>query len=110
MPRSRTRSGRWPPRSLRSGRPDMQLAGSVALVTGGASGLGEATVRRLCAGGARAVIVDRDATKGEALAASLAGQAIYVAADVTSEAEVKAAVTRAGELGPLRICVSCAGV
>jgi NAD(P)-dependent dehydrogenase (short-subunit alcohol dehydrogenase family) len=88
----------------------MQLAGSVALVTGGASGLGEATVRRLCAGGARAVIVDRDAQKGEALAASLSGQAIYVAADVTSEAEVKAAVARAGELGPLRICVSCAGV
>jgi NAD(P)-dependent dehydrogenase (short-subunit alcohol dehydrogenase family) len=88
----------------------MQIRGSVALVTGGASGLGEATVRRLCAAGARAVIIDRDSAKGEALAAELDGQAVYAQADVTAEADVKAAVARAAELGPLTICVSCAGI
>ncbi len=88
----------------------MRIEGSVALVTGGASGLGEATVRRLCAAGAQAVIVDRDAKKGEALAAELNGRAVFASADVTSESDVRAAVTRAASLGPLRICVCCAGV
>jgi NAD(P)-dependent dehydrogenase (short-subunit alcohol dehydrogenase family) len=86
----------------------VQLAGSVVLVTGGASGLGAATVRRLVAGGAKGVIVDRDAAKGEALAAEIG--AVFVAADVTDPAQVEAAVARASELGPLRVAVSCAGV
>jgi NAD(P)-dependent dehydrogenase (short-subunit alcohol dehydrogenase family) len=88
----------------------MDLQGAVALVTGGASGLGEATVRRLVAGGARAVIVDRDAQKGEALAKALGAAVAFQPTDVTSAAEVQAAVDRASALGPLRIAVSCAGV
>jgi NAD(P)-dependent dehydrogenase (short-subunit alcohol dehydrogenase family) len=86
----------------------MKLSGSVALVTGGASGLGAATVRRLVAGGARAVIVDRDEARGAALASEL-GQT-FAKADVTNTAEVEAAVAQAEGLGPLRIVVSCAGV
>jgi NAD(P)-dependent dehydrogenase (short-subunit alcohol dehydrogenase family) len=86
----------------------VQLQGSVVLVTGGASGLGAATVRRLVAGGARAVIVDRDAAKGEALAKELG--ATFAPADVTDPAQVEAAVAAAGALGPLRVAVSCAGV
>ncbi len=84
---------------------------SVALVTGGASGLGAATVRRLAAGGARVVIVDRDATRGQALADELgAERAAYVAADVTDPAAVEAAIAKAASLGALRVAVSCAGV
>jgi NAD(P)-dependent dehydrogenase (short-subunit alcohol dehydrogenase family) len=83
----------------------------VAVVTGGASGLGAATVRRLAAGGAKVVIVDRDATRGAALADELGRErATYVAADVTDPAAVEAALARAGELGALRVAVSCAGV
>jgi NAD(P)-dependent dehydrogenase (short-subunit alcohol dehydrogenase family) len=86
----------------------VQLAGTVVLVTGGASGLGAATVRRLVAGGARAVIADRDAAKGAALASELGAE--LVPTDVTDPAQVEAAVARACELGPLRVAVSCAGV
>jgi NAD(P)-dependent dehydrogenase (short-subunit alcohol dehydrogenase family) len=89
----------------------MKLQGSVALVTGGASGLGEATVRRLAAGGARVVIVDRDDKRGPALANELGGdRARFVKTDVTSAEEVQAAVDAANEMGGLRIAVSCAGV
>ncbi len=86
----------------------MQLAGSVALVTGGASGLGAATVRALVARGAKAVIVDRDEAKGAALAAEL--DAKYVKADVTEPAQIEAAIAEAATLGTLRVAVSCAGV
>src|ERR1700716_863455 len=88
----------------------MKLEGAVALVSGGASGLGEATVRRLVAAGARAVIVDRDAKRGEALAAELDGRAVFAQTDVTSASDVQAPVDKAGTLGALRIAVSCAGV
>jgi NAD(P)-dependent dehydrogenase (short-subunit alcohol dehydrogenase family) len=88
----------------------VKLEGTVALVTGGASGLGEATVRRLIAGGAKAVIADRDEARGEALAGELPGRAIFARADVISAADVSAAVERAMELGTLRIAVSCAGI
>jgi NAD(P)-dependent dehydrogenase (short-subunit alcohol dehydrogenase family) len=88
----------------------MKIQGSVALVTGGASGLGEATVRRLAAGGARVVIVDRDEKRGPALAQELGERARFVKADVTSAEDVQAAVDAAQELGGLRIAVSCAGV
>jgi NAD(P)-dependent dehydrogenase (short-subunit alcohol dehydrogenase family) len=88
----------------------MKIEGAVALVTGGASGLGEATVRRLCAAGGRAVIVDRDDKRGEALAKELGESARFAKADVGSEAEVQAAVATATALGPLRIAVNCAGV
>jgi NAD(P)-dependent dehydrogenase (short-subunit alcohol dehydrogenase family) len=86
----------------------MQLSGSVALVTGGASGLGAATVRRLAAGGAKVVIVDRDETKGTALAGEL-GQT-FAKADVTDPAQLEAAIATASSLGAFRIAVSCAGV
>ncbi len=88
----------------------MKIQDSVAMVSGGASGLGEATVRRLVAGGARVVIADRDDKRGEALQKELDGRAVYVKVDVTSGPEAEAAAAKAGELGPLRIAVNCAGV
>ncbi|MEJ7598048.1 MAG: SDR family NAD(P)-dependent oxidoreductase [Kofleriaceae bacterium] len=86
----------------------MKLSGVVALVTGGASGLGAATVRRLTAGGAKVVIVDRDDQRGAALAEELG--TVFAKADVTDPAQVEAAIAEAQKLGPLRIAVSCAGV
>ena len=86
----------------------MKLSGSVALVTGGASGLGAATVRRLVQGGAKVVIVDRDDARGTALASEL-GQT-FATADVTDPTQVGAAIDQAVAIGPLRIAVSCAGV
>jgi NAD(P)-dependent dehydrogenase (short-subunit alcohol dehydrogenase family) len=84
------------------------LEKTVALVTGGASGLGGATVRRLASLGAKAVIVDLDAAKGEALATELG--AVFVKTDVTSAEQVAAAVEQAAKMGPLRIAVNCAGI
>jgi NAD(P)-dependent dehydrogenase (short-subunit alcohol dehydrogenase family) len=86
----------------------MKISGSVALVTGAASGLGAATARRLVAGGAKVVIVDRDEARGQALAGELG--ATFVKADVTDTGQVEAAVATAAGLGALRIAVSCAGV
>ncbi len=87
----------------------MDVAGSVALVTGGASGLGLATARRLSAAGATVVIVDLPASEGTSVAASLDG-AVFAPADVTDEDQVAAAVERATGLGTLRVVVSCAGI
>jgi NAD(P)-dependent dehydrogenase (short-subunit alcohol dehydrogenase family) len=87
--------------------PGMKLPGHVALVTGGASGLGAATVRRLSEGGAKVVIVDQN-DRGAELAKELA--ATFVKADVTDAAQVEAAVAQASTLGPLRVVVQCAGV
>ena len=90
----------------------MRLEGVVALVTGGASGLGEATVRMFVAAGARAAILDRPQSHGEQLARELGVEhAIFTPADVTSTDEVTAAIARSREtLGPLHVCVNCAGV
>lgn len=88
----------------------MKLSDVVAIVTGGASGLGEATVRRLVQGGGKVVIVDRDEAKGTALATELGANAAFMKADVTSQADVEAAIARAEQWGPLRVAVSCAGV
>jgi len=88
----------------------MKLEGAVALVSGGASGLGEATVRRLIEVGAQVIIADRDEQKGMALAAQFAGRAEFAKMDVTNAEEVAAAVERASTRGPLRIAVNCAGV
>jgi NAD(P)-dependent dehydrogenase (short-subunit alcohol dehydrogenase family) len=86
----------------------MKLNGTVALVTGGASGLGAATARRLAAGGAKVLIVDRDESRGQALAGELG--AAFAKADVTDPAQIEAAVAAAGQLGTLRVAVSCAGI
>jgi NAD(P)-dependent dehydrogenase (short-subunit alcohol dehydrogenase family) len=89
----------------------MELQNAVALVTGGASGLGEACARRFVGAGAKVVILDRDADKGKALAAELGDNARFAQADVTSEAEVTAAVNAAYEtFGGLHIVQNCAGV
>lgn len=85
----------------------MLVSGSAALVVGGAGGLGEATVRRLHAGGARVVVADLADEKGKALEAELGVR--YVRTDATEEADVQAAVAAAEELGPLRICVDTHG-
>ncbi len=86
----------------------MNIEGSAALVSGGASGLGEATVRALHARGARVTIADVNAEKGQALAAELGLQ--FVACDVREEQQVQAAVEQAAKAdGGLRIAVSCAG-
>ena len=87
----------------------MEIPGSGALVTGGASGLGAATVRRLHAAGALVTIFDRDRDGGAALAAELGTGAQAVGGDVTDEAETLAAVEAAGERAALRIVVACAG-
>lgn len=89
----------------------MQITDStVALVTGGASGLGAATVRRLHADGAAVVIVDLPSSPGDELAAELGDRVRFAAADVTEEASVQAAIAMAQELGELRVVVTCAGV
>ena len=83
---------------------------SVALVTGGASGLGEAMTRRLVADGAQVVIVDLPSSPGAELAAELGEAAGFVPADVRDEAQVQAAVDAALERGELRVVVTCAGI
>ena len=88
----------------------MQISGVGALVTGGASGLGEATVRRLVAAGAEVTILDKNSDKGEALAKELSGATKFVAADVTDVDQVTEAVALAGESTPLRIAINCAGL
>lgn len=86
----------------------MIVKGQSAVVTGGASGLGEATARALAAAGAHVVIADRDAARGEALAAELLAH--FVATDVTEPAQVQAALAKAQSAGPLRVVVQCAGI
>jgi NAD(P)-dependent dehydrogenase (short-subunit alcohol dehydrogenase family) len=85
----------------------MQLEGNVALVTGGASGLGEATVRHLHAAGAQVVLFDRDEQRANVIASEL--KIPSVAGDVTSEADTQQAVDRACAVGPLRMVVAVAG-
>jgi len=82
-----------------------------ALVTGGASGLGEATTRALAAEGAAVTILDLNEDRGQALAAELGGHTTFVRTDVTDEASVQAAIEDAtGKDRPLRIAVNCAGI
>lgn len=87
----------------------MDIHGASALVTGGAGGLGEATVRRLVEDGARVVIADLADDKGEKLAADLGGSATYMRTDVTDQDSVQAALDTAAALGPLRVAVNAHG-
>ena len=86
----------------------MEIAGASAIVTGGASGLGGATARRLAAEGMKVVVVDLNEAAGEAMASEVNGA--FVKADVQSEEEVSVAVEAAVEMAPLRALVNCAGV
>ncbi|MDN5587752.1 MAG: SDR family NAD(P)-dependent oxidoreductase [Brevibacterium sp.] len=88
----------------------MDLNNTVALVTGGASGLGRATTERLLAAGAQVVMVDLNAEVGHQVAAELGERAHFVTADVTNEEQVQAGVDTATGLGQLRVVVNCAGV
>ncbi len=89
----------------------MQLSNSTALVTGGASGLGEATVRMLVSQGANVVILDLNDERGNALAEELGDTVRFAKTNVTDEASVQAAVNMAiGTFGALHINVNCAGV
>lgn len=85
-------------------------ASTSAIVTGGASGLGEATVRRLAAAGAPVVIVDLNKERGDELAQELGDGVEFVPVDVTDEVGVQAAIDAATARGQLRICVNCAGI
>jgi NAD(P)-dependent dehydrogenase (short-subunit alcohol dehydrogenase family) len=88
----------------------MQIEGTVAVVTGGASGLGLATARRLVAAGAQVVLLDLPSAPGATAADELGPSATFAAGDVTAEADVTAALDTAVARGPLRIVVNCAGV
>ena len=83
---------------------------SVAVVTGGASGLGLATTKALIADGANVVIIDLPSSDGEVVAKELGDRVRFAAADVTDEVAVIAALDQAETLGPLRVAVNCAGI
>lgn len=86
------------------------LTDSVALVTGGASGLGRATAGALVEAGARVVLLDLPGDRLDEAAAELGERAVANPADVRDEAQVSAAIATATGLGPLRVVVNCAGV
>ena len=86
----------------------MDLNEASALVSGGASGLGAATSRRLAEGGARVTVVDLGEEQGEKLAAEIGGT--FFKADVTNPEQVQAAVDHAASESPLRVAVNCAGI
>jgi NAD(P)-dependent dehydrogenase (short-subunit alcohol dehydrogenase family) len=87
----------------------MDIAGISAVVTGGASGLGLATARRLVKGGAHVVLLDLEGSGGADVAAELGPTARFVGGDVRTEEGVEPALEVASELGPLRAVVHCAG-
>ncbi|MFO7568790.1 MAG: 3-hydroxyacyl-CoA dehydrogenase [Smithellaceae bacterium] len=83
----------------------------VALVTGGASGLGEATVLELTNRRAKVVIVDMDGVRGEKVASATDGRAVFVQGDVTSEEDIQRAIRETAErFGKINVAINCAGV
>jgi len=86
----------------------MEIAGAAAIVTGGASGLGAATARRLATAGMAVVLADLQDEAGDALASEIGG--VYIHADVTDSSELGAAVVAAAGMGQLRVLVNCAGI
>ena len=87
----------------------MELAGRAVLVTGGASGLGEATVRYFVDHGSKVVLFDRDGERGKAIQAELGADVVFAEGSVLDDDDVQAAVAAATELGGLRGVVACAG-
>src|SRR5665213_4201570 len=87
----------------------MEIKGSSAIITGGASGLGEATVRKLASEGVRVTIFDRNEEGAAEVAKDVGANANYVAGDVTDPEDCQRAVNQAAEGGNLRIAVNCAG-
>ena len=89
----------------------MKINETVAIVTGGASGLGEATVRNFAAGGAKVAIFDMNVARGEQVAAELGDNVIFHKVDVTSEDAVKEGIAAATDaFGRIDACVNCAGI
>ncbi len=89
----------------------MKLSDTVAVITGGASGLGAGTVRNFVAGGAKVAIFDMNAQKGEALAAELGDSVLFQKVDVTSEEAVTAGLdATVAKFGKINACVNCAGI
>jgi NAD(P)-dependent dehydrogenase (short-subunit alcohol dehydrogenase family) len=86
----------------------MDLEGSSSIVTGGASGIGEASARQLAATGSRVVVADLNEDRGQAVASELGG--LFVRCDVTSTDDADTAVAAASEMGPLRALVNSAGL
>lgn len=89
----------------------MNLTNTIAVVTGGASGLGEATVRNIIDQGGQAVIFDLQTERGEKLASELGDNAKFVEVDVTNEASVNAGLdTAIAKFGKVNALVNCAGI
>jgi 3-hydroxyacyl-CoA dehydrogenase/3-hydroxy-2-methylbutyryl-CoA dehydrogenase len=89
----------------------MELKECKAIITGGASGLGEACVRTIAAGGGKAAILDLQADRAEKLIAELGSQVIFASTDVTSDESVQAAIAKALEaFGGINVVINCAGV
>ena len=89
----------------------MEIKGLTALITGGASGLGAATAKRLVDNGANVILADRDDEKGVAFAEELGATARFVKTDVTSEDDIQNAIDAAkNDFGALNVLVNCAGV
>ncbi len=89
----------------------MEIQGIGAIITGGGSGLGEATARALASRGAKVGLIDLGRSKGAEIASQIGNDALFLEADVTSEEQVTAALDRAVEaFGELRVAVSCAGI
>src|SRR5262245_26531924 len=89
----------------------MQLTGSVAVITGGASGLGAATARLFAEAGARVALWDLNTEAGNALAAKFGSNGVFVRTDVTNGDEVQRALTQVQEqFGSVHIVVNCAGI
>jgi NAD(P)-dependent dehydrogenase (short-subunit alcohol dehydrogenase family) len=86
----------------------MDINGASAIVTGGASGIGAAVARQLAAKGAKVVVADLNAERGEALAHEIGG--VFVTVDVTNTEQIIDAVRTAADLGPLRALVNSAGI
>jgi NAD(P)-dependent dehydrogenase (short-subunit alcohol dehydrogenase family) len=87
----------------------MEINGSSAIITGGASGLGEATARKLATVGVRVTVFDRNEEGAKQVVADIGGSANYVAGDVTDPEDCQKAVDQAADGGNLRIAVNCAG-